>query len=166
MRTESVAGSFIGPIFDVRSKMPEPWRNGRGKLDVTVSTSTWLPEIAGLPAILDYPHGCFEQISTRLLGYALLGNLLAYLPNAAARDAEYRTIIERGMQQFDGSLLENGMLPYWPGGTSGHAFVTAQAFWAVNEAADAGLRRPRTAGTAAARSAYEDRAGACARFRV
>jgi len=63
-------------------------------------------------------------------------------PNAEARDAEYRTIIERGMQQFDESLLENGMLPYWPGGTSGHAYVTAQAFWAVNEAAKAGFIVP------------------------
>jgi len=146
MRTESVAGSFTGPNFDVQSAMPEPWKNGRGKLDVTISSSTWLPEIAGLPAILDYPHGCFEQISSRLLGYALLGNLLAYLPNAAARDSEYRTIIERGMQQFDGSLLENGMLPYWPGGTTGHAFVTAQAFWAVNEAANLGFVVPERLG--------------------
>ncbi|MBV8351561.1 MAG: hypothetical protein JOZ21_04735 [Verrucomicrobia bacterium] len=142
LRTESVAGSFTGPNFDVKSALPEPWKSGHGKLDVTVSSSEWLPEIAGLPAILDYPHGCFEQISTRLLGYALLGNLLAYLPNAEARDAEYRAIIERGLQQFDASLLDNGMLPYWPGGTSGHAFVTAQAFWAVNEAANAGFNAP------------------------
>src|SRR5262249_9764128 len=113
-----------------------------GKLDVQVSCSEWLPVIAGLPAILDSPHGCFEQISTRLLGYALLGNFLAYLPNAEARDVEYRAIIERGLQQFDASLLDNGMLPYWPGGTSGHAFVTAQAFWAVNEAANAGFNAP------------------------
>jgi uncharacterized protein YfaS (alpha-2-macroglobulin family) len=146
IRTESVAGSFEGPNFDVPSAMPEPWKNGRGQLDVTVSTSPWLPGISGLPAILDYPHGCFEQISSRLLGYSLLGNLLAYLPDTAARDAEYRTIIEGGMQQLNGSLLENGMLPYWPGGTSGHAFVTAQTYWAVNEAADAGFVVPERLG--------------------
>ena len=142
VRTESVAGTFAGPNFDVQSAMPKQWKDGRGTLDVTVSTSRWLPDIAGLPMILDYPHGCFEQISTRLLGYALLGNLLEYLPNSAARDAEYRAVMERGMQQFDESLLGNGMLPYWPGGAIGHAFVTAQAFWAVNEAADAGFVVP------------------------
>jgi uncharacterized protein YfaS (alpha-2-macroglobulin family) len=142
LRTESVAGSFPGPNFDVKSVLPAAWKNGHGKLDVTVSSSAWLPEIASLPAILDYPHGCFEQISTRLLGYALLGSLLPYLPDAEARDAEYRAIIERGLQQFDQSLLDNGMLPYWPGGTSGHAFVTAQAFWAANEAANAGFDVP------------------------
>ena len=141
-RTESVTGSLNGPNFDASSAVPKPWSTGRGKMDLTVSTSPWLPKIAGLPVVLNYPHGCFEQISSRLLGYALLGNLLAYLPDAEARDAEYRAIIERGMQQFDQSLLENGMLPYWPGGGVGHAFVTAQAFWAASEAANANFAAP------------------------
>jgi hypothetical protein len=65
--------------------MPNDWKRGRGRLAVTVSTSPWLPKIAGLPVILEYPHGCFEQISTKLLGYSFLANLLAYLPDAAAR---------------------------------------------------------------------------------
>jgi uncharacterized protein YfaS (alpha-2-macroglobulin family) len=142
IRTESVAGPFTGPNFDVKSVIPEPWKNGHGKLDVTISSSAWLPDIAGLPAILDYPHGCFEQISTRLLGYVLSGNLFAYLPDAEARDAEYRAVMERGIRQFDESLLENWMLSYWPGGTSGHAFVTAEAFWAVTEASNAGFSVP------------------------
>ena len=64
-------------------------------MDVTVSTSPWLPEIAGLPALLEYPHGCFEQISSRLLGYAMLGNLLAFLPDSESRDQEYRAVIGR-----------------------------------------------------------------------
>ncbi len=84
VRKESVAGAFNGPQFDARSKMPETWKHGRGKLNTTISSSPWLPKIAGLPVILEYPHGCFEQISTKLLGYSLLANLLAYLPDLAA----------------------------------------------------------------------------------
>ena len=104
--------------------------------------SPWLPKIAGIPVILEYPHGCFDQISTKLLGYSLLANLLAYLPDVAARDAEYREILERGMKQFNDSLLENGMLPYWPGGTAPNPFVTCEAFWAVNESVNAGFEAP------------------------
>jgi uncharacterized protein YfaS (alpha-2-macroglobulin family) len=136
-RVESVAGSLHSAQFDVQTVMPETWKHGRGTMDVTVSTSPWLTEIMGLPALLEYPHGCFEQITSRLLGYALLGNLLAFLPDWQARDQEYRTVIGRGLQQIDESLLENGMLPYWPGDTVGNAFVTAQALWAINEAAEA-----------------------------
>jgi uncharacterized protein YfaS (alpha-2-macroglobulin family) len=142
VRKESVAGQFTGPQFDPRKVMPESWKHGRGQLSMTVSSSPWLPKVAGLPMILEYPHGCFEQISTRLLGYSLLPSLLAYLPNSEARQSSYQSTLERGMKQFSDSLLPDGMLPYWPGGETGHAFVTAQAFWGVNEAVKAGFAEP------------------------
>ena len=141
-RVETVAGSLPGTQLDVQAIMPEAWKHGRGKVDVTVSTSPWLPELASLPALLEYPHGCFEQISSRLLGYAMLGSLLAYLPDSEARAEEYRDVLGRGLQQVDESTLENGMLPYWPGDTVGNAFVTAQALWAINEATAAGFVIP------------------------
>jgi uncharacterized protein YfaS (alpha-2-macroglobulin family) len=141
-RVESVAGSLPGTQLDVQAIMPETWKHGRGKVDVTVSTSPWLPELAGLPALLEYPHGCFEQISSRLLGYAMLGSLLAYLPDSDAREREYRAVLGRGLRQVDESTLENGMLPYWPGGPVGNAFVTAQALWAIDEANAAGFIIP------------------------
>jgi uncharacterized protein YfaS (alpha-2-macroglobulin family) len=142
VRRESIAGSFRGPQFDTHRAMPEAWKRGRGHLNTTISTSPWLPEIAGLPVILEYPHGCFEQISTKLLGYSLLANLLAYLPDLQQRDAEYRVTLERGMKQFADSLRSDGMLPYWPGGTTGNGFVTCQALWSVNESVDAGFEPP------------------------
>ena len=142
IRKETVAGAFNGPQLDARSKMPEAWKSGRGDFSTTVSTTPWLPKITGLPLILEYPHGCFDQISTRLLGYSLLANLLAYLPDAKARDAEYRGVIEKGLKQIDQSVLETGLLPYWPGGDKGNAFVTAEALWAINEAAKANIAAP------------------------
>jgi uncharacterized protein YfaS (alpha-2-macroglobulin family) len=141
-RVESVTGSLSSGQLDVQALLPEAWKHGRGIMEVTVSTSSWLPEMAGLPALLEYPHGCFEQISSRLLGYAMLGNLLAYLPDYESRDQEYRAVIGHGLQQIDESILENGMLPYWPGDTVGNAFVTAQSLWAVDEATDTGLALP------------------------
>ena len=141
-RKESVAGPFTGPQFDASRVMPEPWKRGRGKVTTTISTTPWLPKIAGLPTILQYPHGCFEQISTKLLGYSLLANLLAYLPDAQERDAEYRATLERGMKQFSDSLLPDGSLPYWPGSEIGNNFVTCQALWSVNESVNAGFEAP------------------------
>src|SRR5262249_845241 len=139
VRKESVASSFNGPQFDARRAMPEAWRRGRGQFITTISTSTWLPQISGLPVILEYPHGCFEQISTKLLGYSLLANVLAYLPDFRQRDAEYRATLERGMKQYADSVLEDGMLPYWPGGNTGNGFVTCQALWSVDESINAGF---------------------------
>ena len=142
VRHESVAGSTNGPQFNAQSVMPETWKRGRGSFDATVSTSSWLAKIAGVPVILDYPHGCFDQISTKLLGYSLLANLLAYLPDIEAREANYRQLLERGMKQFNDSLLAVGFLPYWPGGDNANPFVTCEAFWAVNESVNAGFDAP------------------------
>jgi alpha-2-macroglobulin len=142
VRKESVAGSFKGQQFDARREMPDAWKHGRGQFSATISTSPWLSQIMGLPVILQYPHGCFEQISTKLLGYSLLANLLAYLPDLQERDVEYRATLERGMKQYSDSLLSNGMLPYWPGGSTGNGFVTCQALWSVNESANAGFEAP------------------------
>jgi alpha-2-macroglobulin len=142
VRKESVAASFNGPQFDARRAMPEVWKRGRGQFTTTISTSTWLPQISGLPVILKYPHGCFEQISTKLLGYSLLANLLAYLPDFQQRDVEYRATLERGMKQYADSVREDGMLPYWPGGDTGNGFVTCQALWSVNESVDTDLEPP------------------------
>jgi len=142
VRKESVAGPFNGPQFDARRAMPEPWKGGRGTFSATISTSPWLPKIMGVPVILEYPHGCFDQISTKLLGYSLLANLLAYLPDIQAREAEYRRVLERGMKQFKDSLLADGMLPYWPGSDAPNLFVTCEAFWAVNESVNAGFEAP------------------------
>ena len=142
VRKESVAGSFSGPQFDADRVMPDVWKHGRGKFSTTISTLPWLPTIAGLPVILEYPHGCFEQISTKLLGYSLLANLLAYLPDLQGRDAEYRATLERGLKQYADSVLSNGMLPYWPGGDAGNGFVTCQALWSVNESINAGFEAP------------------------
>jgi alpha-2-macroglobulin len=139
---ESVAGPFTGPQFDAHRAMPESWKHGRGTFNTTISTSPWLPKIAGLPVILQYPHGCFEQISTKLLGYSLMANLLAYLPDLQERDAEYRATLERGMKQFADSLLSDGFLPYWPGGTTANGFVSCQALWSVNESVNAGFEPP------------------------
>jgi alpha-2-macroglobulin len=142
VRKESAAASFNGPQFDAHRAMPEVWRRGRGQFTTTISTSPWLPQISGLPVILEYPHGCFEQISTKLLAYSLLANLLAYLPDFQQRDAEYRATLERGMKQYTDSALEDGTLPYWPGGDTGNDFVTCQALWSVNESVNAGFETP------------------------
>jgi uncharacterized protein YfaS (alpha-2-macroglobulin family) len=142
VRKESVAASFNGPQFDARRAMPEVWRRGRGHFTTTISTSPWLPQMSGLPVILEYPHGCFEQISTKLLGYSLLANVLAYLPDFQQRDAEYRATLERGMKQYADSVLEDGTLPYWPGSNTGNGFVTCQALWSVNESVKAGFEPP------------------------
>ncbi len=139
LRHETVATTLHGATFKPAEIAPQLWQGGRGSFDVTLSTSPWLPKLTGLPTILEYPHGCFEQISSRILAYAMMADLLANLPENPARDANYRATIAEGLKRFEDSLLAEGMLPYWPGSQTPNAFVTVLAAWATQEAKHAGL---------------------------
>jgi uncharacterized protein YfaS (alpha-2-macroglobulin family) len=137
---ESAAGNWTGGKFT--PAIPETWLQAPGSADLTVSTSPYLPKLLGIPTVLEYPHGCFEQKSSRLLVYTALAKLLAYLPQPEERDANYRAVIQKTLTEFSDSLLPDNTLPYWPYGTVGNCFVTIQSAWAVAQAQQAGFDVP------------------------
>jgi uncharacterized protein YfaS (alpha-2-macroglobulin family) len=137
---ESLAGNWSGNSFPAADFLPATWT--AGSLDVTLSTSPWLTKLMGLPAVLDYPHGCLEQQSSRMLVFTALGDLLKWLPTNSGRDENYRHAIAGTLQVMEASLLPSGMLPYWPMGTNGSAFVTIQSAYAVAMAEEAGFAVP------------------------
>ncbi|MGH8047746.1 MAG: hypothetical protein ACREKL_10905, partial [Chthoniobacterales bacterium] len=139
---ESKAGTWTGPAFEPAKQAPTAWFTSPGDYDLTLSTSPYLTKLLGIPVVLDYPHGCFEQKSSRLLVYTALAKLLAFLPQPEERDANYRRVIEDTLREFEKSVLPDDTLPYWPYGTEGNAYVTIQAAWAVAQAAQAGYDVP------------------------
>jgi uncharacterized protein YfaS (alpha-2-macroglobulin family) len=141
---ESVAGAWSAATFAPAQHAPAAWLASPGDFDLTLSTSPYLAKLLGIPVVLDYPHGCFEQKSSRLLVYTALAKLLAFLPQPEERDANYRRVIEETLREFDKSLLPDETLPYWPYGTEGNAFVTIQAAWAIAQAEQAGYDVPES----------------------
>ncbi len=129
---ESVAGSWSGDKFPAVDFMPPAWKDGT--FSATLSTSPWLTKLMGLPSVLDYPHGCLEQQSSRVLAFTALADLLKWIPTNKERDKNYRHTIEESLKVMEASLLQDGMLPYWPMGTTGNAFVTIQSALAVSMA--------------------------------
>jgi alpha-2-macroglobulin len=141
-RKESLSGVLTGTAFSGSETMPAGWKEGLGTFSFAVSTTPWLNKLMGLPFLLEYPHGCFEQKSSRLLAYTYLGGLLEYLPAAQARRASYEHVIHETLREFEAGLLPDGRLPYWPGGTEASDFVTIQAAWCVTEAEETGFDVP------------------------
>ena len=144
---ESVSGLITGPTLSARELMLPGWNQGRGTFSLAVSTTPWMSKLVGLPFLLEYPHGCFEQKSSRLLGYTLLGGLLEYLPEVQARRASYEHVIGETLREFETALLPDGRLPYWAGGTEANDFVTIQTAWCVNQAEQAGFDVPERLST-------------------
>ncbi|MBK8475097.1 MAG: hypothetical protein IPL39_01970 [Opitutaceae bacterium] len=146
LRRETVAGKFpTGGTegWEPGAALPAEWQRGKGTVDVVVSRSPWLPLFDGLPRLLDYPHGCDEQISARVLAYGLMADLLEALPDAEARRPEYRRRVEEGLALLARAQLPNGEIPYWPGTRVGNPFVTIQTAWAAVEAERSGFKVSR-----------------------
>ena len=142
LKKESVAGTVGNTTFAVREVAPGQWENTRGTFSFAVSTTPWLAKIMGLPYLLEYPHGCFEQKTSRLLAITHLGTLLDYLPDSRSRRENYGHVIKETLQQIEASLLPGGLVPYWPMGTEPNDFVTIQTAWCVAEAQAAGFDVP------------------------
>ncbi len=139
---EAVSSNSISRGMDVAKMAPAAWTGARGTFDFAVSTTPWLPKLLGIPYLLDYPHGCFEQKSSRLLVYTNLARLLEYLPGADTRIASYSQVIESTLREFENALLPTGLLPYWPTGSTPDVYVTLQAAWCVINAEAAGMDVP------------------------
>ncbi|MGB8356627.1 MAG: alpha-2-macroglobulin family protein, partial [Chthoniobacteraceae bacterium] len=137
LRKEAV----FGMAGEVQKQIPPDWLKATGTAEETFSTSPWLPKLAGLPLVLEYPHGCFEQITSRILCYTQLQSLLDYLPEPATREQDYKKRIENGIERMAGNLTAQGFLPYWPGGES-HPLPTVAGYWAARDAAAHGVAVP------------------------
>lgn len=139
---EAVAGEWKGPAFATGSGFGSGWK--AGTYEAILSTSPLITRLMGLPAILDYPHGCLEQKSSRILVYTAMAKVRDAVPLSAGRDGNYRRVIEASLREFEESLLPDGFLPYWPHGSTASVFVTMQAAWAVQMAAQAGYGVPES----------------------
>ena len=140
LRHESVAGA-VTPGGDVSALLPEDARRpgAAGRYDVAVSTRADLPGLQALPAVLEYPHGCFEQITSRVLAYCGVHELLAAVPTDPKQGDRYRRVVEDALDRCAKSILPDQRLPYWPSQMEGNSFVTVQAAWAARLAARAGF---------------------------
>jgi uncharacterized protein YfaS (alpha-2-macroglobulin family) len=136
LQTNSVSAGVQGAI-------PEKWDKARGAVTLSLSASEWLPQLSALPLVLEYPHGCGEQISTRVLAYTLMGDVLAFLPDDGSHERVYRTRVEYGLAKLCASQLPDGGIPYWSGGRYENAFVTVHACWAAFQAAAQGWSVPQ-----------------------
>ncbi len=129
--------------FVLAKAAPEFWPEAEGDFGITLSRSPFMPKLQGLPELLEYPHGCFEQRTSKLLGYTQLAGLLDYLPSLGKRHENYRHRIEEGLQFIAQHISEAGYLPYWPGNHISHPYVTIQAAWVVAECRKLGYAVPQ-----------------------
>lgn len=137
---EALSGEWSG-AFEL-PPWPASWQQPGSEILLSLSTSPWLPSLEALPRLLEYPHGCTEQISARLLALARLRQLMAAVPMPGWDEENVRATMRTAAAKLGDSWLPGGWLPMWPGSDEPALFPTIQGAWSVLEAEKAGIDLP------------------------
>jgi uncharacterized protein YfaS (alpha-2-macroglobulin family) len=116
--------SFIEEGMVLPSLSPE----GTGNVTVSLSASRLAALKEAVVYLLDYPYGCLEQRTARLLPLAAFGDHLEAFdldsPLKGSGPWNPQKIVEDELAVIAKSQLGDGSFPYWPGGSYGNAFVS------------------------------------------
>ena len=111
---------------------------------VTVATTSTL--LGGLEdavhALVEYPHGCIEQTSSRLLPLTVLGPLGRDYPLGIPDTREF---MRAGVERILAMQTDSGGFSYWPGGKDVHVYASAYATWVLQLAKHNGHPVPEPA---------------------
>ena len=132
-RTERDSAERIGDLAAARRDV--------GRLDVTLASTALVGLGGGIEQLVEYPYGCTEQLSSRLLPLVPLATLARDFSIALPKDA--RAIVEKTV----GDILErqrpDGGFGMWPESAESFSWVSAYALFTLNEAKKRGATVPK-----------------------
>jgi uncharacterized protein YfaS (alpha-2-macroglobulin family) len=121
--------------------IPQAVSEGTGSLSLSLSASrlAMLKEAVGY--LLDYPYGCLEQRTARLLPLVSFAeHLEAFGLESPVEDP--KKVIEAELAEIARNQLGDGSFPYWPGGKTGNYYVTLRVAHIVALAREKGYSVP------------------------
>jgi uncharacterized protein YfaS (alpha-2-macroglobulin family) len=146
-RTLSERVAAYGTISDDQAvaipiRLPTGVLPGHG--GVTVATTSTL--LGGLEdavhTLVQYPYGCIEQTSSRLLPLTVLGPLGRDYPLGIPDTADFMKV---GIERILAMQTDSGGFAYWPGGKEVHVYASAYATWVLQLAKKNGHPVPELA---------------------
>ncbi|MDR0589138.1 MAG: hypothetical protein LBG25_01190 [Spirochaetaceae bacterium] len=111
------------PVIEEGVVLPSVIPEGTGSLSISLSASrlALLKEAVGY--LLDYPYGCLEQRTARLLPLISFADHLEAFDLASPVENP-KQVIENELAELANHKLSDGSYPYWPGGQRGNYYVT------------------------------------------
>ncbi|MDR2629717.1 MAG: alpha-2-macroglobulin [Spirochaetaceae bacterium] len=123
--TVTTTGNLGGevPFVEEGVVLPSVIPEGTGSLSVSLSASrlALLKEAVGY--LLDYPYGCLEQRTARLLPLISFADHLDAFELSSPIENP-KQLIEEELAELAKNKLSDGSYPYWPGGETGNYYVT------------------------------------------
>jgi hypothetical protein len=109
---------------------------------VVVSTMPSVELLSGLRYLIRYPHGCVEQITSRVFPQLYLRRLLMLTDWDRDREDEIELNINQGISKIVSRTLPDGSFSMWPGGNSTYYHGSIYAAHFLVEARRAGYAVP------------------------
>ncbi|MEM6991709.1 MAG: alpha-2-macroglobulin family protein [Myxococcota bacterium] len=123
-------------------RIPDGARKDHGGVSVsTLSTATGQLDDAA-DYLIEYPYGCLEQTSSRLLPLVALRGLAGRLK---VPEAKVAAMAEAAIARIVSMQLGSGRLGYWPDADHPAGFSEGYALWVLHMAKQAGLAVPAKA---------------------
>ncbi|MBI3203583.1 MAG: Ig-like domain-containing protein [Myxococcales bacterium] len=133
--TDRASGEKLGDLGAIRRDV--------GSLDLSVASTALVGLDAGVEQLVEYPYGCTEQLSSRLLPLVPLREL--------ARDFKFplpkntNAVIDKTVADILGRQRGDGGFGMWPDSPESSPWVSTYALWVLHQAKTRGAAVPSRA---------------------
>jgi len=118
-------------------------RDDVGGLDVRVSSTALVGVGDGMDQLLEYPYGCTEQLTSRLVPLVATRDLATALGIALPKDPD--GLADVAIAKILANQRSEGGFGWWPDSRESDPWVTAYALWGLDAAKKEGRAVPETA---------------------
>jgi hypothetical protein len=133
--TKSASAEKLGPLGALRSDV--------GGLDVRVASTTLVGVGDGMEQLLEYPYGCTEQLTSRLVPLVATRDLATAFGIPLPKDPD--GLADVAVAKLLANQRSEGGFGWWPDSRESDPWVTAYALWGLDVAKKEGRLVPDAA---------------------
>ena len=119
---------------------PANLRAETSEFALTISPLPAIKFAGGLHYLIQYPHGCLEQTTSRVFPLLYLSDLAQIVEPTLAKDGKVDEYIEAGITKLENMLTWKHHFSYWPGGSFINNWSSIYASHFLVEARKAGYK--------------------------
>jgi len=130
-------GALAGELL-TELAVPDFARAGSAAVEIVTSPSLLASLAPGIESLLEYPYGCAEQKTSRLIPMVVLGDLIAQLGIRGFDPRKHRARLEDTLAELEQHQSDNGGFGLWVG-SEPDPFITAYVLFGWLVAKDHGF---------------------------
>ena len=142
VETMLVAQGSTKDAVDLPVKIPDGALPGSATLEVSLDPDGVAGLEEGLRDLIEYPYGCLEQTTSRLIPLVAVEELARGLKLPGLEGPQLQRFIRAGLGKLEGFQTDEGGFSLWMGGKP-EPYLTAFALWGLKLASDAGHPLPK-----------------------